>query len=306
KFIRFLPRTIIHILIPLIIVSFLTCYFMVKKTLRPVMKMMESARKISSENFDELLPVSRRNDELDQLAATFNDLFSRLKFDFERERSFTSDVSHELKTPVAIILGEAKLLKRWGKDDPEQLEESLNTILEEGKSMNEIIKNLLQMARLENGQIELKKDKIFINNMFVRIENEYKAVSPDVKFESYVEKEFLDSFIETDGELLHQVLAVAVSNSIKFVGQNCVIKLSCKRNANSIVLAVEDNGPGFDEKVLPHVFERFYRGDSAHNRNAGGAGLGLSIATVIMNALGGEILAKNAEKQGAVIELILK
>ena len=296
-----LPKTLILILIPLLVVSFLICYLITLKTIRPVVKMTEAAQKISIENLEERLPVGKKNNELDRLAFTFNNLFSRLKSDFDRERNFTSDVSHELKTPVAVILGEAKLLKRWGKDDPAQLEESLNTIIEEGNSMNEIIKNLLQMSKLENGQIPINKTPVDVGKLFVRIKNEFNVVNPDVEFSITDEK----CIVESDEELLHQLFAILVQNSIKFAGDKCKIQLKSRAFGEKTLMCVQDNGKGFAENVLPHVFERFYRGDTAHTRTAGGAGLGLSIGKVIAESLNGTISAKNADEGGALIEILI-
>ena len=129
--------------------------------MKPVKEITRAAEKISSTNLETLLPVSNHNDELDYLAQTFNRLFESLKKDFERERNFTSDVSHELKTPVAGILGQANLLKRWGKNDPVQLEQSLDLIITEASAMNSIITNLLQISKLENGREKLMSENLY-------------------------------------------------------------------------------------------------------------------------------------------------
>ena len=109
--------------------------------------------------------------------------------------------------------------------------------------------------------------------------------------------------IETDSELLHQVLTVVVSNSVKFSGDSCRIKLGWETSGNSMKIFSEDDGPGFSDDVLPHVFQRFYRGDEAHVRSSGGAGLGLSIAETIVECLGGKICAYNCSPHGAGISM---
>lgn len=291
KFTTEIPNVILWTIIPVLLICFVVSIFMTRHTMSPVVKMTSSAKKISSTNLDTLLPVSKRDDELNNLANTFNDLFIRLKSDFDRERQFTSDVSHELKTPVAVILGQANLLRRWGKDDPAQLEKSLGTIINETKSMEAIITNLLQMSRLESGRVQPNWEIFDINQMFSRLKEETLSVKPETNF-NYDEK--LDIKVHGDIELLHQVFTVIISNSLKFAPDPTTLFLSCVVENNKVVIEIEDNGPGFGEENIPHVFERFYRGDEAHTRSAGGSGLGLSIAKTICESMNGNISAHNA------------
>ena len=305
-----LPLISLIVIIPILIVSFLLSYLITKQTIKPVKQITQAAQKMSSTNLESLLPVSKNDDELDQLAKTFNSLFESLRKDFDRERSFTSDVSHELKTPVAGILGQANLLKRWGKENPEQLEKSLDMIIAEANSMNSIITNLLQMSKIEHGIIKPQKESFNIWALFSRLKNEFAGIDSDVLINF---DENVDISLETDLELLHQVLTAMISNSIKFgAGQiNLYAKFEEELGGQTpkspkISIQVEDDGPGFSEEVLPHIFERFYRGDASHSRSAGGAGLGLSISSVIIDSLGGKILASNSEKtKGALLTILL-
>ena len=289
--------------IPLLIISFFISRFFIRQTMHPVVKITKTAATISSTNLNQRLPETGKKDELDNLAKTFNSLFERLKADFDRERSFTSNVSHELKTPVAVILGQANLLRRWGKNDSEQLEKSLNTILQETHSMDSIISNLLQLSRIESGKIIPATEKVSIQKMFFRLKEEFKAINKDMTIQ-FEEKPLQE--IYTDSELLHQVFVAIISNSNKFIKQNPLLELKCTQTENQTTIGLLDNGPGFEENVLPHVFERFYRGDSSHNRSAGGSGLGLSIAQAIIKSLNGKIIASNGKNGGALITITLK
>lgn len=289
-------------LIPILIISFLLSFLIAKQTLKPVEGITRTAQKMSSSNLESLLPVSKNDDELDQLAKTFNSLFESLRKDFDRERAFTSDVSHELKTPVAGILGQANLLKRWGKDDPKQLESSLDMIITEANAMNSIITNLLQMSKLEHGIIKPQSEEVNLWSLFSRLKNEFATINTglEINFD-----ENIDLSLKTDIELLHQVLTAMISNSQKFGASK--INLYGKYDEDEkVLIQVEDNGPGFSEEVLPHIFERFYRGDTSHSRSAGGAGLGLSISSVIVKSLGGKISAANSSStKGALLSISL-
>lgn len=288
--------------IPVLIISFFLCRLFVKQTIRPVVEITDKAATISSTNLDQRLPETGQKDELDNLAQTFNNLFSRLKSDFDRERSFTSNVSHELKTPVAVILGQANLLRRWGKNDSAQLDKSLNTILQETHSMDSIISNLLQLSKLESGKIVPDCQEVDLTKLFARLSEEFISLNKNLKI---IYDEHASTTVFTDAELLHQVFVALISNSNKFIPENPVIELKCIQNQDFTRIEVCDNGPGFEKQILPHIFERFYRGDSSHNRSAGGSGLGLSIAKAIINSLNGEITAENAKNGGALISITL-
>lgn len=285
---------------PILIFSFLISLLITKNTMKPVVRITRAASKISSSSLDTQLSLSGTGDEIDELASAFNSLFSRLNADFERERQFTSDVSHELKTPVAVVLGQANLLLRWGKDDAGQLEKSLLSIRKEAKSMESIIANLLQISRIENGRITPKSERVEFLPLFSRIRDEFAHIAPLVSFDISAGEECA---VRSDFELLHQVLTVVVSNSVRYAGEECAVSLKAERCCSSVVVFADDDGPGFSGDVLPHVFERFFRGDKAHNRADGGSGLGLSIALVIIGALGGIISAENVVPHGARIRI---
>ena len=307
------PSTLALIVIPVLVLSFLLSLVITRNTMRPVVRMTEKARRIGSENLGETLPVKHLGqamDENDALAATFNDLFARLKADFDRERAFTSDVSHELKTPVAVILGQAKLLMRWGKDDRAQTEKSLSMIIKETHSMESTIENLLQMSRLESGRQAPKSEEFDLADLLSQIAEEARSLAEEAGVSCDCPAGLL---VRSDRELLHQVLTVVTSNSVKFCraeGRVPEITLAAQEEGGRLVIRAGDNGPGFSDEVLPHVFERFYRGDGAHNRKGGGSGLGLSIASVIVGVLGGRIAAGNrlgedGSVQGALMTIEL-
>lgn len=301
-----LPKATCFIVIPILLISFLVSLLITRNTIEPVVKITKAAEKISladSEGMEKLLPVSGNDDEIDQLSNTFNELFKRLKRDFDRERQFSSDVSHELNTPLTVISGQTNLLLRWGKDDPAQLEKSLEAIRDESKSMRAIISNLLQMSRIESGRIKPNITNVKLKSLFARLQTEVKSYSPD----SVLSFSCDDLELETDDEMLHQILTVLISNSVKFADkQKCVIELRAEKLPDGkISIEEEDNGPGLAEKDLPHIFQRFYRGDESHTRKVGGSGLGLSIAKTLVTALGGTISARNSSSCGAIFTVII-
>ena len=299
----YLPRTLVLIFIPLLLISYAAAFLIARQTLKPVSQMTKEAQKITSAHLNASLPVTKHHDELDTLAVTFNDLFAKLKVDFDRERAFTGNVSHELKTPIAVILGQANLIRRWGKDDPQQLEASLSSLISEAHSMESVVTNLLQLSRLESGTIKPQNTKVTLVDLLERLQRDTHAWSPDVVFSVDGVDQTLS--LTTDADLLYQCMTIIVSNSVKFSPVPAHITIVAENDSSNKVVSVSftDDGPGFSPEVLPHVFERFYRGDSSHTRSAGGAGLGLSIAEQLVHVLGGTIAAASltSPKQGAVV-----
>ncbi|WP_051537808.1 HAMP domain-containing sensor histidine kinase [Treponema sp. C6A8] len=307
KLSQLFPYTLVPFLLILIFIAFIISYLTAKRTIEPVVRMTENVRKLSSTELDAVLPLSSRNDELDNLALTFNSLFERIKKDFERERQFSSDVSHELKTPLAVITGQSKLLLRWGKDDPAQLETSLIAINNEAKSMKMIIENLLQMSRYESGILKPEYTKINVKAFFDRLKNEFSNIDTEktVKVEIDCDERME---INSDAELLHQTFTAFMTNSVKFCNKEvCLITLKAYKGEEKVFLCEADNGEGFSEADLTEIFNRFYTGNSARTRNLkkSSTGLGLAIAKTLTSVLGGKISAANNPDGGALLTVEL-
>lgn len=274
KMIKGFPKVLLLCLFPILAVSFFISYLISKKTVQA---------------------------------------FKKLESAFENEKAFSSNVSHELKTPLSIIDGHANLIKRWGKDNPKQLEESVNVILEETNNMTKIIQTLLELSKIEKGLIQIEKNTFFVSNLFAKLREEFKSIHKGLEI-LIEDEDFIE--INTDEKILHQILTAIISNSIKFYTSSaqskasdcaeakCIITLKAKKQSGKIHIEVQDNGSGFKEEILPFIFERFYKGEKSHTRNGSGAGLGLSISKSLTLALGGKIFARNAENGGAIIELI--
>jgi signal transduction histidine kinase len=227
--------------------------------------------------------------------------FKKLESAFEKEKSFSANVSHELKTPLAVIDGHANLIKRRGRMQPEEVEKSVDVILEETAAMTGIIGTLLELSKIENSQIEVHKKTFFVSNLFARIRDEFLLIHKNLKIR--IED---DGFaeIESDEKILHQILTALVSNSVKFAGEESTVTLRCTKNSGRTQIEVQDDGKGFEEATLPFVFERFYKGDKSHTRNKSGSGLGLSIARALTDILGGKIEAQNDRAGGALVRMI--
>ena len=270
--------------LPLIIVSFLASYFIIKSTISPVKRMRSTAEKMTYTG-SEQFAVSGSGDEFDRLAITFKGLFARLKKEYERERQFTSDVSHELKTPIAVISGHVNLIRRWGKSDPVQLEKSIKRLTEEVHTMKAIVENLLKISRLERGAVQVEKQSVSIKELADRLKEDTEAWANNA---TVTVKAGDTDTVFCDKELLYEAMTIITSNSVKYAEPEKVsIIIEEKHTESGAEIIILDDGPGIKKEVLPHVFERFYRGDQSHNRKKGGCGLGLAIVKSIMDVHNG-------------------
>ncbi|MGL4982703.1 MAG: ATP-binding protein [Treponemataceae bacterium] len=277
-----LPYIVMLVSLPILFFSFLSSLFLAKKFLQPIAQIANTAKEISSTNLDKRLIELPTNDEVQNLARTFNDLFERLQNDFERERRFTGDVSHELKTPLAVLLGHANLLRRWGKNDPAVLEKSINIIHEEANAMQNLISKLLLLARTENTKKDEKEHfaVLNLNTILQEVKQKTLMIHPEIDFTVTCDA---NSEVYTHKDDLIQVLRIFIENSVVY-SENPA-KICIEWNADKKKLSIQDSGYGISEKDLPHVFKRFYRADESRNRQGKHAGLGLPIAKAILENL---------------------
>ena len=223
---------------------------------------------------------------------------------FERQRTFIADASHELKTPLTLIRADAEVLSRGlEKEDDRELVED---ILQETDRTNAILSDLLVLARLDAGKLEVAAKPFDLAAIL--------AVAAD-RFEARAAGEGIRLDIEATGELptrgdpdrTEQILAALLDNAVRFTPRDGSITVSGYRNGNTVVATVEDTGSGIPEAHLPRIFDRFYRADEARTRgpHGGGTGLGLAIARDLARAQGGELIAGNALGGGAKFTLSL-
>lgn len=257
-----------------------------KKMLRPIDNMINTARSISANRLHNRIDVVTSHDELKELAETFNEMLNRIQASYEQQNQFVSDASHELRTPISVIQGYANLLQRWGKEEKEVLDESLLAIKNEADNMKELVERLLFLARADKETLKVEKMPFSLNELVDEVVRETKLI--DAKHDIISEA---DAVIEINGDrgLIKQALRIFVDNSIRYTPAGGKIKVTLDIRDKRVRIILEDNGIGISKEDLPFVFNRFYRCDKSRTRESGGTGLGLSIAKWIIEKHDGTI-----------------
>lgn len=262
----------------------------------PVENMTETMRRIrKSGTYERIQTNTKRHDELQDMALTFNDMMDLLEENYRKQESFVQNASHELKTPLTVVESYANLLKRRGRERPDLFEESVEAIYEEAIRMKELTQQLLTLARRgEAWNVKLEKldVAIFVQETADSFEQAYKR---------HVEVHAAAPFIAyTDRDKLRQLLFIFLDNARKYSEQD--ICMEVKKQEIRII----DLGIGIPAADLEKVFDRFYRVDRARSRKTGGFGLGLSLAKEIADVLGANVRIESEEKVGTTVILTLR
>jgi heavy metal sensor kinase len=279
---------------------------MSSSALSPVNAITSTVRSIGAHDLSSRLPKLQTADELQRLSETLNEMLSRIEGAFSHVRQFTADASHELRTPISLIRTEAEIALRRGRSGT-QYQESLRHILSESIRTSALIDELLTLARADAGTELLKIQRIELGQICREHAREWRLAANDrgLEFVVYIPDE--DVFVMADPQAIQRVINILLENACRYTPAPGKVELALLLEGNSALLHVRDSGIGIPEREKLRIFERFYRSDAARNREHGGAGLGLAIASWISLQHGGSIRVRDAEVKGSdfVVEIPL-
>lgn len=283
-----LQKVFLILMLGVTVLAGLGAFALAGRALRPLQLVRQAAEGIGGQTLTERVPEPDSGDEVQALALSLNKMLDRLEHSFEAQRRFTSDASHELRTPVTAISGHASYLLR--RTNPsEQAKESLGIIKDESERLSNLIASLLDLARSDNGMLVLHKQPIFSQHFLRSIAKELEPIASAQA--TCLEVIGSDILFEGDQDRLKQVIINLVSNAIK--AQSNLVTLSSQSvnqtQGQQILFSVTDNGTGIPAEHLQRLFDRFYRVQDSRSRDKGGAGLGLSIAHGIVLSHQGKI-----------------
>lgn len=272
-------------------------YLITARAFRPVKEMTQLASSIAGGG-----DLSRRvateegrsGDELHTLAATFNAMLERLQHAFEHERQFTSDAAHELRTPINAmrIQGEYALTQESG----EEKDEAIVRMLEKNEEMHALVSQLLIIARMDAGQTPLA-DPCDLSQMIMQAAEDMQPVADErgVRIETQIPAQ--SCIVQGNRAMLMRALINLTDNAIRYGKENGLVRIALQADEEDLRMTVSDDGPGIDQADLPHVFERFWRADSA--RTSQGTGIGLAIVRAAARMHGGEAYAESGMGKGS-------
>lgn len=260
--------------------------FIAKDALKPIAQVTGTAKSIKNGDLSKRIDTSEiyLKDEVGELATTFNEMIDEIEVSMKREKQFTSDASHELRTPVSVI--SACVDEALVTNDDKILKENLEMIQSENRKMTKIISQLLMLSRGYEGKHNFEPEKISLKDMVESVAEviKFEADKRDITISSNITE---DVVINADQSLFTQIMMNIVGNAVKYGKDGGHINISSQNDDKYIWTVVADDGIGISEEDLEHIFERFYRADSARDRN--GSGLGLSIVKWIVDLHKGRI-----------------
>lgn len=280
-------------------------YILVVNVVRPIKKMSEVAKEVNADpNSEVRITKLHRNDELADLATSFNHMLDRMQSYIEQQKQFVGDVSHELRTPVAVIEGHLNMLERWGKDDPQVLDESIKASLQEADRMKHLIQEMLDLTRAEQIEVQYPYEITNVNETVKRVVADLAMVHPDFKISLDEDDLPADTEIQIYHGHLEQLLVILIDNGIKYSTNRKQLNVSAGVSKQEVNIVVQDFGEGIAPEDQKKIFNRFYRVDKARTRQRGGNGLGLSIARKLVTSYHGEISVESVEGQGSQFKLV--
>ncbi|WP_346216324.1 ATP-binding protein [Caldifermentibacillus hisashii] len=236
--------------------------------------------------------------------AVLRDMTEERKLDKLR-KDFIANVSHELRTPIAMLQGYSEALMDDIAASEQERKEITTVINEESQRMGRLVNELLDLARLESGQMRLYKENVEIKPFIERISKKFMGVAKVSNVRLEIQVETMKKVYTFDPDRIEQVLTNLVDNAIRHTHEDGLVRIIVKDSEKGLQVEVSDNGSGIPEEDLPFVFERFYKADKARTRGRSGTGLGLAIVKNIIDAHQGTIYVKSKIGQGTTFVFVL-
>ncbi len=283
--------------------GFMVGWLLVTRSLKPIKAISDTAHRIEDGNLSARIESKKDGSELGMLSKVLNETFEKLESSFEHQVRFTADASHEMRTPIAVILAKSQFaLSR--ERSPEKYQEALKTCMDSAQHMRTLTESLLELSKVDSGEFRLKKENHDLGKFTLEVVDMIRPLADKkgIKISCSVDP-VTASF---DLQKMRQVLLNLLSNAVKYNREEGEIEVILTEENQFLTLSIRDTGSGISEERLPHVFERFYRVDRARTRDGvSGTGLGLAITRAIIEAHGGEISASSQIEKGSTFQMIL-
>lgn len=277
-------------------------YFLVRKTLAPVLGMAVTAEKISSHNLDQRLLVTNQNDELGQLADTFNRLFARLQKSFRQQRQFMADASHELRTPMSVALTATQVTLQSRRHSIDELYNTLEVVQSQLLRLRRVVEDMFMLAQADAGSYQPTMTSFYLDEVVLESIRAARVLAK-LRDTRVLDRQILAGVaFEGDEGLLRQLVMIFLDNAVKYTPRGSTVAVSLIAENDGYRITIEDNGCGIAVSDQPYIFDRFYRADKSRSRReagtGSGAGLGLAIAQWIAGLHHGKVSLDKSDHDG--------
>lgn len=291
-----------------LIVALLLCamggFRIARRGIHPVQEITSTARTISATTLHQRIESAGQTAEIAALADTFNAMLDRLEESFTRLSRFSSDIAHELRTPVNNMRGEMEVTLGKARS-PEEYRETIGSALEESQRLSRIIDSLLFLARAENPETEIRRERLNVGQELQTVADFYEVAANDAGVTLGIDC-IATVQARLDRTLFQRAVSNLLANAIVHTPTGGRITISASRDANALRVEVADTGYGIPKVHLPHVFDRLYRVDGARSAASGGLGLGLAIVKGVAELHGGTVEIASEENRGTRVAMIIE
>lgn len=281
KSISLLKSQFIYVAITVLLLSFIISYYFSKRIADPILKINTAAKKLGSKSNEAKFVCNTEVYELKELANTLNEAAKELSKTDELRREFLANVSHDLKTPLTMIEAYAASARDLNHNNKKKRERDLNIIIDEAERLNMLVNDILLLSKMENRNTKLNIEQIDIKNFISTILERFAIYKNDGYIFEFKEDDTY--IIEADKQGLERVIYNLVNNAINYTGDDKKVKISYERDKNYLRINIIDTGKGIEEKDKKLVWNKYFRINKRHRREARGTGLGLSIVREILD-----------------------
>lgn len=290
----YMMTTLVIIGLGALLLAVTLSYYLANLLMKPLVELRESMVLIRDNGFEEKVNFKyAADDEIGDLLNMYEAMLRELEISFTQQQQFVADASHELRTPIQVIEGHLSMIQRWGKHEPDILEEGLTTSLEEIARMKKMIEELLELARRE--KLDMQAKTHVIEDMRI-VQEELARLYPQVNFTQSVIGQ--PRLLAMSSNAMMQILRNLYENAIRYNTEVPHINTTIRYEKSGTTITIEDNGIGIAPEHLTQIFDRFYRVDEARTQKIAGTGLGLSITKMLMEKYHAKIMVESEVRKG--------
>ncbi len=284
-------------------VMFLAIYIITYRMTKPLKQMSDAAKAMAKGDFSKRIPVTS-DDEIGRLAVSFNQMTNSLSQLEEMRKSFVTDISHELKTPMTTIGGFIDGIID-GTIEPERQKHYLEIVSEEVNRLSRMVQSMLSISQLESGTDNLKKDRFDFKELLLSVVLSQEQRITEGDFQIIGLDKINSVTLNADKDLIYRVIYNLVDNAVKFTDKGGSIEFAVKVDNKKLTFSINNTGKGIPQNDLPYLFERFYKVDKSRSANKKSTGLGLYIVKTIVKNHGGTISVSSRENEYTSFEVTL-